>query len=561
MGPGCGHTDVDFSSTDGHDRPGDLAVVEEHAMSHGQRVQRLGKRAPDARRCRFTAGMRRRRCPVSGHARLGHRRRCLVGGEGEDVPYSEHEGLLERGQQADRCSMPAGVDELGTGLHVRGVPRFHLHAVFGPARGEEAPVVATRVPQPHHVPGLHPVQPLPSYGDARAHGVSRPGPRLLGGDQAGVGGMRRPAPRIAPGVQGEDPGAGLDRPGPELGPGQVHEDGTRLPELPRGLADVVDHLLPTALVVVGTVDPGTSHPPSHELAHDGGVVGRLRRHRDQDPRRPSPSARPEQGVRVCLERVTATPEAHRRLGPRLVALPGEEVQHAQNALHRVDDVLLGPPQRGEPELGEGELHGTDVVAAQDEIVDQVGGSVPVRGVDPGQIVGARHVLSAHLGVQDLERTDELGDTEERPRRSAFRLARRACGHCCIVATASTPTPGPKVPVAVDAGTARADSHLGLWSLPARGLGWLNGSHGERWSRRDHGSRRHRPLGGRCHWSSRPPPPAPARTGPSAGADPRRGASRRTPGRPGRGPWRHGSRLRLTVATTAEVRMPPRSSCG
>ena len=111
--------------------------------------------------------------------------------------------------------------------------------------------------------------------------------------------------------------------------------------------------------------------------------------------------------------------------------PASEVERAQNGLQSAADVRFGSAERRQPVRREQPLRLTQIVAAKDEIVEQVGGARQLRRRDPGEerLAGAiDRATSPHRSLEVRWLTPLSGDT----RRTYQEMYRRPSKHAATI---------------------------------------------------------------------------------------------------------------------------------
>jgi hypothetical protein len=222
---------------------------------------------------------------------------------------------------------------------------------------------------------------------------------------------------VAAGLDPEHGRSGHDRPGAQLRTREVHHHPALLPYGSFRAAQVLDHALPGARVVVSTVDARAVHAALQEAAHERVVVGSFARHRHEDAHAPLRSLGAEQRGRVLVEERPSVVEARdpaRALGEALT-LPRETTEDREHGFQRAHRVRLGPPERRESEVAQGFLQRPHVAAAQGQIVEEVAravleGTMDARGALQAERLEAQHVLAQRHELADRVLEQGVGRT-------------------------------------------------------------------------------------------------------------------------------------------------------
>nr|WP_322757071.1 hypothetical protein [Synechococcus sp. CBW1107] len=104
----------------------------------------------------------------------------------------------------------------------------------------------------------------------------------LNRNEQDLGRLAQSSAGIPPRLGAQHGGGRLQRSRPQLCPGQIHGDPAGAASCSRGLADIVDHLLPDRHVVVSGIDPGNRHPRLKQILHQLWIRGGCDGQRDKD---------------------------------------------------------------------------------------------------------------------------------------------------------------------------------------------------------------------------------------------------------------------------------------
>ena len=346
---------------------------------------------------------RRRRSPPRGRARPAKQPEHVAAAE-DDLPG-------RRRQVRDHAVRPGlGALNARPRQDVGGpIDVDHQHAGRGVAHAHGAPP-PTGVLEPQAVAGCRGRHAIDGNGDVDADDGRR---RRADRHEPEHRGPHHRAEAIPHRLHLEDGRARLDLAGPDLRSAKVHLHGAWPADLQAGPLQVLDHLHPRRVVVVGAIDAHAVHAALQELADEGVVAGRLTGHRDHDPDRPARGRRTEQRGGVPGQQLGTFGVVGNTTEPAdALGLLAQGVERTEHRFDGAAGMRFEAAERRQPVLGEHRLERPQIGPAQRQVVHQIACAAALRRRDQRDRPSRVGVVPAYVGVDALQLLDgdvELGD--------------------------------------------------------------------------------------------------------------------------------------------------------